>query len=121
MMIQKVLSLPLIVMMEGDDDCNEVGWIPNTMGSGCLAKTSVDSTMDSAISSEMRQSPTMPCTNEHITEERFKETAAPRVPSPKKHHDGEKSPKPDPLTVTTPPDASIVDGNMDSILEIVVT
>ena len=69
----------------------------------------------------MRQSPAMPCENEHITEERFKETATPRVPSPKKHHVGEKLPKPDPLKVTTPPDASIVDGNTDSILETVDT
>jgi hypothetical protein len=113
--------LPLIVMIEGDDDCNEVGWILITTGSGCLAKTSVDSTMDPAISSEMRQSPAMPCENEHITEERFKEPATPRVPSPKKHHVGEKVPKPDPLKVTTPPDANIVDGNTDSILEIVDT
>jgi hypothetical protein len=114
-------SLPLTVMMDGADDCNIVGWIPSTTGSGYLVKSRADSTIDPATNSEMRQSPTVPCMNVHVMEDKLKETATPRVPSPKKHHEGVKLPKLDPLMVTTPPNAAIVDGNTESILADVET
>lgn len=109
--------LPLTVIMDGDDDCSEVGCMPNTTGSGYLVKINADSTMDPEISSEMCQLPTVPCMKVHVAEDMFKETAAPRVPSPKKHQEGVKlPPKFDPLKVTTPPIAAIVDGNIASML-----
>jgi hypothetical protein len=113
--------LPLTVMIDDADNCSEVGCMPNTIGSGYLDKIRADSTMDPAISSEMRQSPTVPCMNVHIMEDVLKETATPRVPSSKKHQDGVKLPKLDPLKVTTPPNAAIVDGNTASILADVET
>ena len=61
--------LPRIVMIDGADDCREVGWMPSTTGSGYLAKIKLDSTMDPAISNDMRQSPTVPCMNVHFTDE----------------------------------------------------